>query len=219
MTETTSKYNNCLDIFNPEFDEQPKIVIVGAWGIGCWTTFALAQMWFKNITVIDFDEVELKNTSSQLYKESDVWRLKVAALQHNVSDFTGVTIVPINDKYDPKYTADADIVIIAVDNMATRKEVASSLTTKTKRFIDCRMAAKVFELYNYIPVYELPLYLRTRYTDEEASPVTCTSKSTSFNTFAIAAFITRFIVGITKDEPEILKKTQLTVDLHNLLIG
>jgi hypothetical protein len=60
------------------------------------------------------------------------------------------------------------------------------------------MAAEVFEIYNYIPVYELPLYMRTRFTDEEASPITCTSKSTSFNTFAIAAFITRFVVGIVK---------------------
>ena len=66
-------------------------------------------------------KLNLKNTSSQLYKESDVWRLKVAALQQNVSDFTGVTIVPINDKYDPKYTTDADIVIMAVDDMAVRK--------------------------------------------------------------------------------------------------
>jgi shikimate 5-dehydrogenase len=39
-----NKYNNCLDIFNPTFDKQPKIVIVGAGGIGCGTTFALAQM-------------------------------------------------------------------------------------------------------------------------------------------------------------------------------
>ena len=55
-----NKYRNCLDIFNPDHDTQPSIVIVWAGGIWCWTTFALAQLGFKNITVIDFDEVELK---------------------------------------------------------------------------------------------------------------------------------------------------------------
>jgi len=144
--------------------------------------------------------------------------LKVTALQENVAAFTGVTITPINDKYKKEYTDDADIVIMAVDNMATRKEIATSITSKTKRFLDCRMAAEAFEIYNYIPVLEMPLYLRTWFTDEEATQVACTSKSTSFNTFAIASFITRFVIGITQDDPIIMKKTQLTVDLHNLLI-
>lgn len=208
-----------MDIFNPTFDKQPKIVIVGAGGIGCGTTFALAQMGFNNITVIDFDAVELKNTSSQLYKESDIWKLKVEALHDNVLEFTGINIVAINDKYKAEYTNDADIVIMAVDDMAVRREIAEALTTNTKRMIDCRMAGQFFEMYNYIPVYELPMYLATRYSNEDASPITCTSKSTSFNTFAIAAFITRFVVGITKDDKVILNKSQLTVDLYNLMMA
>jgi hypothetical protein len=108
---------------------------------------------------------------------------------------------------------------MAVDDMAVRRQIAESLTTNTKRMIDCRMAGQFFEMYNYIPVYELPLYLATRYSNEDASPVTCTSKSTSFNTFAIASFITRFVVGIVRDDPIILNKSQLTVDLYNLMIA
>lgn len=219
MTETNNKYNNCLDIFNPQFDKQPKIVIIGAGGIGCGTTFALAQMWFNNITVIDFDEVELKNTSSQLYREDDVWKLKVDALHDNVLAFTWVSIHTYNSKYEPEFTKDADIVIMAVDNMAVRRQIAEGLTIKTQRMLDCRMAAEAFEIYNYIPVYELPLYLRTWYTDEEASPVTCTYKSVSYNTFAIASYITRFVIWIIKNDPVIINKSQFTVDLHNLLVA
>jgi molybdopterin/thiamine biosynthesis adenylyltransferase len=136
-----------------------------------------------------------------------------------VLEFTGINITAINDKYKAEYTKDADIVIMAVDDMAVRREIAEALTTNTKRMIDCRMAGQFFELYSYIPVYELPMYLATRYSNEDASPVTCTSKSTSFNTFAIAAFITRFVVGVTKDDKVILNKSQLTVDLYNLMIA
>jgi len=219
MNETTSsKYNNCLDIFNPEFDKQPKIVIIGAWWIGCWTTFALAQMWFNDITVVDFDEVEMKNTSSQLYKESDIWLSKVTALQTNIIEFTGVVIKTEPYKFEPRMVEDADIVISAVDNMATRREVIEACTIKTKRFIDCRMMSMAFEIYSYIPVYENSLYFRTWFPDEEATAIACTNKSSSFNTFAIAGFLTRIVVGIVKDEPFILKRSQLTVDLSNLLI-
>lgn len=213
-----TKHQNCLDIYNPAFDTQPKIVIVGAGGIGCGTTFALAQMWFNDITVVDFDEVELKNTSSQLYKESDIWLSKVTALQTNVQEFTGIVIKTQPYKFEPSMVKDADIVIMAVDDMEVRKQIAESLTTKTKRMIDCRMAGTYFHMFNYIPVYELPIYMTTWYSNEQASPVTCTNKSSSFNTFVIAGFITRFIVGIVKEDPIILNRSQLTVDLQLLMI-
>lgn len=218
-TTTTNQFLWSQDIFNPEFDKQPKIVIVGAGWIGCGTTFALAQLGFKDITVIDFDEVELKNTSSQLYKQEDIGKMKVQALHDNVLAFTWTDIQVFNDKFKPEYVKDADIVIAAVDVMSVRKEILEACTIKTKRFIDCRMASNYFHIYNYIPVYENILYLQTWYPDNEASPETCTNKSSSFNTFVIAWFICRFIVWITKDEEFILKKTQLTVDLKNLLIS
>ena len=179
----------------------------------------LAQMGIKDITVVDFDNVENHNLASQLYKESDIGIPKVVALQQNVKEFTGVTINALFDKYKPEMVKDADIVIIWVDNMATRKEVVESLTTKTKRFIDGRMQWEAFELHMFIPVFETPLYMNTRYSDDAASPETCTNKSVSYNTFAIASIISRFVVGIIKDDPIIMKKTNIQVDLHNLIIS
>ena len=214
-----NKYWNSTDIFNPAHDKQPKIVIIWAGGIWCGTTFALAQMWFNNITVVDFDEVELKNTSSQLYRESDIGMGKVRALWQNVKNFTGIQITEIMDRFKPEHVKDAEIVIFAVDQMAVRKEIMESLTEKTIRYLDCRMAALAFEIHMFIPVYENPLYMNTWFSDEEASPVTCTSKSTSFNTFAIAAVITRLVIGIIKDEPAIMKKRNIQVDLANLIIS
>lgn len=215
----STRHRGQYDIYNPELDKNPKIVIVWAWGIWSTTAYALAQMWLSNITVIDYDEVENHNVASQFYKESDLWKLKTESLKNNIKEFTWVEIKTINDKYRSEFTKDADIVIIAVDNMKTRREVVESLTTKTIRFIDWRMAWRAFELYNYIPVYENEIYFKTRFTDEEASPVTCTNKSVSFNTFAIASIISRFVIGIIKDEKQIMNKSQITVDLQNLMIA
>ena len=214
-----NRYSNQVSIFNPLFDWQPKIVIIWAGWIWCWTTFALAQLGLNNITVVDFDEVELKNTASQLYKGVDIWFPKVTALFKNVKDFTGIEIKTINEKFESWMVVDADIVIFAVDDMQVRKEIMESLTTKTKRMLDARMSWEFFEIYNYIPVYENNLYLQKRYSNEDASPQDCTSKATSFCTFAIAAIIARFVVGIIKDDPVILNKSEFVVDLHNLIIA
>lgn len=219
MTETTKeRYANQLDICNPQF-ENASVCVIGAGWIGSTTVMCLAQMGIKNITVVDFDEVENHNLASQLYKETDIGRPKASALQENVKDFTWITINALCGKFVPSMIADVDIVIVGVDNMATRKEVAEACTSRNKRFIDARMAGQYFEIYNYIPIFELPLYMLTRYTDEEASPETCTNKSVSFNTFAIASILSRFVVGIIKDDPFILSKKKLVVDLANLIIS
>ncbi len=151
-------------------------------------------MGFNDITVIDFDEVELKNTSSQLYKQEDIGELKTYALQENVKAFTGVEIKAICKSFEPADVKDADIVIAAVDVMSVRKKIIEACPIKTKRFIDCRMMSMAFEIYSYIPAFEKDIYLQSRFPDEEATSVACTNKSSSFNTFAIAAFVTRFVV-------------------------
>jgi molybdopterin/thiamine biosynthesis adenylyltransferase len=107
---------------------------------------------------------------------------------------------------------------MAVDNMAVRMQIAEACESTTIRFIDCRMAAMMFEIHMFIPVFEMELYKKTWYTDEEASPVTCTNKSVSFNCLAIAAVITRIVKGIIKEEKEILNRSNWQIDLHNLLI-
>jgi len=45
-------------------------------------------MGCENITLVDYDEVELHNTASQFYKTSDIGKLKVEALKDNILDFT-----------------------------------------------------------------------------------------------------------------------------------
>ena len=220
MTEqntTEGRYRNQLDIINPAY-ENASVVVIGAWGIGSTTVMCLAQMGIKNITVIDFDLVENHNLASQLYKESDIGKPKVAALAWNVKEFTGIQITPIMEKFHPLMVKNADIVIIGVDNMATRKEVVEWLTSNTKRFIDWRMQGMAFELHMFIPVYETQLYMNTWYSDADASPETCTNKAVSFNTFAIASVISRLVVWIIQDDPFIMKKRNIQVDLANLII-
>ena len=44
-----------------------RITIIGAGAVGGWTSLALAKMGFSNITVFDYDVVEVENLNCQLY--------------------------------------------------------------------------------------------------------------------------------------------------------
>jgi len=76
-----------LDLID-EQDQQIKIDIIGAGGIGSFTTLALAKMGFNNLRVHDFDVVEDHNVASQFFKEPQLGMYKVDALRDNVKEQT-----------------------------------------------------------------------------------------------------------------------------------
>src|SRR3990167_6840796 len=91
-----------LKLVNPQELEFP-ITVIGAGGIGSWATLALAKMGCSNISVIDFDKVEIKNTPSQIYTMSQKGKNKVSALKETVKILTGVDIKPIVGKFQDVY--------------------------------------------------------------------------------------------------------------------
>jgi len=213
------RHSRQLDLYNPTFDMNPNILIVWAGWIWSTTAYSLAKMGFNHITVVDYDEVEEHNINSQFYKESQLGMIKVEALKENIKDFTGVEITAINGKFLPEHIKQMDIVLFAVDDMEVRKEIAEACTTDTIRMIDTRMAGEFFEIHSFIPVYELPMYMQTRYSSEEASPEKCTSKAVCYNCLAIWAYLARIVKWIAKEEKYILDKNNRVIDLHNMMIA
>lgn len=213
------RHRNQLSIYDPEIDGQKKILIVWAGGIGSSTAYALAQMGIQDITVIDFDDVENHNVATQFYQESQLGKQKLVALQENVKAFTWVEIKIIEWLFEAKHVDWMDIVIMGVDNMKTRKEIADACeTSSVERLIDCRMKAEFFMIYNFIPQYELSIYMTKRYSDDDADPEKCTEKGVSYNCLGIASVLARMVKGIIKKEKYILDKFETRVDLHNLQI-
>lgn len=162
------------------------------------TTYLLAQMWFNDITVIDFDEVENHNIASQFYKTDQIGRHKVEALKENVVEFTWVEINAIHDKYKPEYTEWADIVILAVDNMDVRREIVESCHAKLW-VIDWRMSWEVFMTYAFDKDIETPRWLETWFPQDEWLHEVCTAKSISYNCAGIACRITKIAKDMAKE--------------------
>lgn len=77
-----NKYECQKEIFNA------KICLLGCGGLGSHILYELAATGFKNITIVDFDKIELSNLNRQiLYKESDIGKSKVHTAHKNILDF------------------------------------------------------------------------------------------------------------------------------------
>jgi len=213
-----SRHRNQLSIYNPETDGQKSVLIVGAWWIWSTTTYALAQMWVEDIMVVDFDEVENHNIASQFYKQSQLGKLKTESLRDNVKEFTWVEIEIHEWKFESELVKWRDIVILAVDNMKTRKEVVEACGMSNEMCIDCRMKAEFFEVYVFNPALEQERYMQDWYSDKEASEEVCTEKWVSYNWLWIASIITRIVKWIIKWDTAVTSMYSKTVDLHNFII-
>lgn len=210
-------YIRQTDLADPE-ELASRIMIVGAGGIGSWTTLALLKMGCENVTVIDFDEIEIHNAGSQLYGSWDAGKTKVQALKDRLASIVDLHPTGIIDQVTESNVlgvlAGEQIVISAVDSIEIRKLLFNALKGTEKRFIDGRMAGNAIEIYS-IPMNDpekVALYEETLFPPEEAIHVECSSRAVIYNCFVIAGLITDIVARWSKGEEV---PAELIVDLQN----
>lgn len=99
-----NKYEYQDQIFNS------KICLLGCGGLGSHILYELAAVGFLNITIVDFDKIELSNLNRQiLYKESDLGQNKVLTACENIKKFSSkININPI----EMRISSEDDIINI-----------------------------------------------------------------------------------------------------------
>ncbi len=108
-----------------EFQKQlgtAKICLLGCGGLGTHILLDLAAVGFGNITIVDFDTIELSNLNRQvLYKEEDIGKKKVHQAKKRVLDFNSTAnVTAIEARLDSKEKIESiikghDIVICVAD--------------------------------------------------------------------------------------------------------
>lgn len=164
------------------------IHVLGAGGIGSWTTLLLAKMGCSNIIVYDDDTVEDHNVASQFFKEDQLGMKKIDALYDSVLEQTGVEIEREYDIKDEEYI-DSGLVIIAIDSMAERIRLGKIYENGPINIIDGRMGGLTLEIYSC----SSSNYLDTTVPPEDVTTDRCTEKAISFNCAVIAGLITNLV--------------------------
>ena len=108
------------DVFKPE--QVSKVHIIGCGSVGSTIAENIARLGVKKINLYDFDTVERKNITNQMFREKDIGRLKVDALKD--------IILEINPEADIKtfsggYKGEklSGYVFLCVDNIDVRREI------------------------------------------------------------------------------------------------
>lgn len=108
-------------------------VIVGCGGLGTNASVHLAGAGIGRLLLIDFDMVEARNLNRQFfYTPADIGQPKCALLKEKLSAYSPETVVDCYcGRFEESLIAGYDLVILAVDNIQTRRQV-SDCCVKTK---------------------------------------------------------------------------------------
>lgn len=210
-------FDRGLDMFNPNLFKDKKIWIIGAWWIGSNSAYVLSKMWLK-VKVCDFDEVDIVNTSSQFYSMTQLGKPKVEMLKENIKQMCDEDIEIVNDKYKPEDFADCDILILALDSLAVRKQVVE--TCKDTQFIlDTRMVKKIAQINLLYGIQRKTRMEKEWREDADANNAgtRCTEKAVAFNALGMAALVGSLVADYLNGRE---LKYQYTLDLesYNLFV-
>ncbi len=184
-----------LDIFNPVVAGAFDVVVIGAGGLGSPIALSLAKMGVESITIYDPDVVEPHNIPNQLYRVSDIGRLKVEALADIMEELTGIRpkVVPDRVGGEPIQcgtSSKARVFISALDSMTARKEVFRSvLRSSPYWYIDTRMGGLVASIYsvNVRDREAIARYGDSLYSDRDTVPLPCAARAVWYAVNAAAS--------------------------------
>jgi len=180
-------YKGCID---------EDITVVGVGGIGSNALYYLTKTIPANYSILDPDIVEEYNIGSQFFNMKDIKKYKVSAIYEMISGyFTNRNKLHIyNSKFKREFYS--PIMISALDNMKTRKEIYDVWKTDKNReiLIDGRLRANMYEVFVVTKGKEEE-YEKTLFDDSEVDGGPCTFKQTAYFGGLIGARITHVLVN------------------------
>lgn len=183
------------------------ITIIGAGGIGSWSTLFTARAGFGTISIYDGDNIEEHNMAGQLYRTVDIGKYKVEAMASIVNQYVSCFPCVTNPVFYTNQNL-TNITITGLDNMKARKTVFENWYKQRKNvpvdqrnrhfFVDGRMSVEGIQIF----CFRLSQHNRIKnyieqclFDDSEFASPACSLKATSHVGGVIGGFLTALITN------------------------
>lgn len=198
-----------LEYFDPINDFEGAIHIIGIGAMGSRVAELLVRLGVQRIHIWDFDIVEDKNITNQLYLHHQIGMKKTDALEEIIKDINPTCEVKKHDKWEDHTLS--GYVFLCVDSIELRYQIATACkdNTKIKGMFDTRMRLEDAQSYaaDWTNEKQKQMFISSmEFTDAEAKDATpvsaCgTTLSVASTVVSTAAFtVSNFINLIRKNK-------------------
>lgn len=188
--------------FVPALFQKQRFLVVGCGAVGRNIVMTLASMGCKDISVYDFDKVELHNCASQGWEESDVGKTKITAITKKVQAlYKGCKITGYDKKWAPDYCF-YDIIFTCADCMNARKAVFQYYTNRRGSkpiIIDSRMKGEEMRILMSWDKTTRIYHKEQFFTNDEAADGSCATQTTLYSSNIIASLSIQKAVSFFRD--------------------
>ena len=186
MNERPSRFIRQEDLVPGDRLASVKATVIGVGAIGRQVALQLAAIGTRQIQLIDFDQVELTNVTTQGYLVGDIGDAKVAATAQAIRLIDAETKVDaIQDRYRPRHET-GEVVFCCVDSISARGAIWRSARDRCSCWFDGRMLGEIIRILAAADTAGRDHYDGTLFHQSEAQQGSCTSRSTIY-TAGIAA--------------------------------
>ena len=182
--------------FGPEDASDLTLNIIGVGATGSWIGLLAARMGWHNFRVWDLDIVESHNLPNQIYSTVHIGQKKVDAFEQVLKEFNPQVQVEKHDCfYESEHHSELlnDIVIIAVDSLSARKDIATALIDNymVDKAIETRMGFTHAEVNVLDPANKTHLqsFIDMLKSDDEVTESACNERIITTLTNIVASFV------------------------------
>ena len=204
MNQTNDRFERQRQIVPRERLVDLGVTVIGVGAIGRQLALQLASIGVCHLQLIDFDQVEPSNVTTQGYRFGDLGQDKVLACAAAIKEIDStIRVETICDRYRSRQEI-GPAVFCCVDSIRVRAAIWKSVRGKTAFWADGRMLGETMRILAVDAQRTGEHYRSTFFDTAEAQRGACTSRS-SIYTASIAAGLmihqfTRHLRGLSVDE-------------------
>lgn len=176
----TNRFQRQADLVPMESLSHLQVTVIGVGAVGRQVAVQLAALGVRHLRLIDFDQVETTNITTQAYSARDVGQVKVDATARAVREIDSeVELTLIRDRYRPAMNLEG-AVFCCVDSISARTAIWRSVGRTCRFWSDGRMLGEVLRVLTVADEPSRRHYDTTLFPQAEAQVGRCTARSTIY---------------------------------------
>ncbi|TWU40047.1 thiamine biosynthesis protein ThiF [Novipirellula aureliae] len=175
--------------------------VIGVGAIGRQVALQLASIGTPRIQLIDFDSVDLSNTTTQGYRKHEIGWSKPFATSQAISEIDPtIEVIRVEDRFRPRQEI-GNVVFCCVDSIMARTAIWRSIRSRVGFWADGRMLGEVLRVLSVTDSDAEAHYASTLFAASEAQRGTCTSRSTIYAASIAAGIMVHQFTRWLRDIP------------------